>query len=92
MADVERFPGSKAVKSTGAALLVEMPGWGQQWVPQKAIHDDSEVWNCTDGSEGTLVVHAWWWTRREMELRAKDRAQLAKDRVAALTARHGGGR
>jgi len=28
------------------------------WIPRKAIHDDSEVWNSTT-TEGTLVIPTW---------------------------------
>lgn len=88
----ERFPSAKAIRSTGTSLLVSTPKHGEMMVPQKAIHDDSEVWNCTNGSEGTLVVHAWWWELREKERTAADRRKQANERAAALTARSGGRR
>lgn len=78
------------MRSTGKALLVNIPGVGETWVPQSAIHDDSEVWNCTDGSAGTLVVHAWWWDQHQKERTTGDRRKQANDRAAALTARSGG--
>jgi hypothetical protein len=51
------FPNSKAIKATRTDVLVEVDG-KQRWVPQRWIHDDSEIWRA--GDEGVLVVEEWW--------------------------------
>ena len=38
---------------SGLALLVEVDG-ETHWIPQQAIHEDSEVWR--PGDEGELVI------------------------------------
>jgi hypothetical protein len=84
MGDVMRFSGCNAMRSTGKALLVNIPGVGEAWVPQSAIHDDSEVFNATDGASGDLVVAEWWWDARVKEAAAKAReAKAAKKKGGA---------
>lgn len=50
---------------TEKAVLVIFPGAKEVWVPQKAIHDDSEVWK--KGQLGKLVVCAWFARARGWE-------------------------
>lgn len=45
-----------ALRATEKALLCEVDG-KQVWIPQKLIHDDSEVWK--PGDEGELVIPMW---------------------------------
>lgn len=30
------------------------------WVPEKCIHEDSDIWGKSKESSGTLVVRLWW--------------------------------
>lgn len=48
---------AKVTKETPKAILVEI-GSKEIWVPQKAVHDDSEIWK--QGDKGKLVVCAWF--------------------------------
>jgi hypothetical protein len=53
-------------RSTDKAILVtlEDEGTKQRWIPQEAIHDDSEVYE--SGQTGQLViVEGCWWARKE---------------------------
>ena len=45
-------------RDTGKAILVATE-FGDLWVPQSVIHDDSEVWK-GEGAEGELCVEYWW--------------------------------
>lgn len=49
--------GAKAVRETEKALLCQVDGM-EVWIPKSQIDDESEVW--TEGTEGTLVVTAWF--------------------------------
>lgn len=44
---------------TAKALLVRIES-KSYWLPKSAIHDDSEVFDGLDNSEGKLVVQQWW--------------------------------
>jgi hypothetical protein len=46
----------QAIHATEKALLVVFEG-DQYWIPQKMIHDNSEVWR--NGDEGLLVIPQW---------------------------------
>lgn len=49
---------TKAIRDSGRALLVEIPGHSDPiWIPQGQIDEDSEVWR--DGDEGDLVITEW---------------------------------
>ena len=60
----------ECIHDTGSACLIIIPELiGQEkkaefkdtakfWIPQRAIHEDSEVYE--DGHKGTLVVHDWF--------------------------------
>ena len=54
------IPNVRAIRATSKALLVEIDiplGDGRYWIPQSAIHSDSEVWQ--PGQEGALVIPLW---------------------------------
>ena len=55
-----RVDGAKATRATEKALLVRIRN-REHWVPQSAIHADSEVWRY--GDEGVLIVAHWWASR-----------------------------
>lgn len=67
---VTEFDGCECIHDTGIACLVIIPelvgkeqrlgfkDTGKFWVPQAAIHDDSDVYK--EGTEGTLIVHDWF--------------------------------
>jgi len=59
MPDPAKFPNSKVIRDTGKALLVEIEG-EEHWIPHSQIHDDSEVFDAEDNSEGMLVVQFWF--------------------------------
>jgi len=45
------------IRQTAKAILVVIEDV-ERWIPQSAIHDDSEVWQ--DGDKGELVVAGWF--------------------------------
>ena len=47
----------RAIRSTDKALLCDIPGHGEMWIPQTQIHDDSEVYR--EGDVGKLVITRW---------------------------------
>ena len=54
-----RVEGAKCLRATAKAILVTAPELkGEVWIPQSAVHDDSEVWK--PGQEGRLVVLEWF--------------------------------
>jgi hypothetical protein len=53
-------------RATDKAVLVIFPGCKEVWIPQAAIHDDSEVWQ--HGQIGKLVVCAWFARARGWEI------------------------
>lgn len=48
-----------AKRVTDMALLVEIDG-EEVWIPKSVIHDDSEVFDDSENSTGTLIVKKWW--------------------------------
>lgn len=52
------FTGCRGIKETALAVLVDIPGIGEKWIPKSQIDDDSEVWE--EGNEGTLVITEWF--------------------------------
>jgi len=48
-----------AKRATEKALLCEIDG-EDIWVPKSVIHDDSEVYDDEDNSQGLLAVKKWW--------------------------------
>lgn len=44
---------------TEKAVNVDTKEYGSFWLPQSAIHDDSEVWDAKNNS-GELVVKSWF--------------------------------
>ena len=57
MAETVQIQNVKAVRETEAALLVEVEGEEEIWIPKSQIHDDSEVYKMD--TEGTLVIPLW---------------------------------
>ena len=54
------------VFETDKALRVEAPVFDEpQWIPKSQIHDDSEVYDQGENSEGTLIVKLWFAEKRE---------------------------
>ena len=47
----------KCLHATPKAILVLRKG-KEVWIPQSAIHEDSEVYK--KGDEGKLLVKMWW--------------------------------
>jgi hypothetical protein len=45
-------------RETAKAILVLFPGGREAWIPQSAVHDDSEAWK--QGDKGKLVICAWF--------------------------------
>ena len=57
---------ARCICATAKAILVTLADEGtkQRWIPQDAIHDDSEVYD--SGQSGKLVVKdGHWWCRQE---------------------------
>lgn len=48
---------------TEKAVLFDTAEHGALWIPQSAIHDDSETWNLENPS-GKLVVEEWFAEKR----------------------------
>lgn len=60
---------AKCISKTDKAILVRIPhgaGTRQIWVPQKAVHDDSEVYGVDHF--GKLVVLPWFAEQIGVEL------------------------
>lgn len=54
---------ARALRETDRALRVELVSGELLWVPKSVIHDDSEVWQSSDkseGVEGDFIVKRWW--------------------------------
>jgi hypothetical protein len=49
----------KPIRETAKALLVELDGEDEVWIPKSVIHEDSEVYSMNSG-EGSLIVEEWW--------------------------------
>lgn len=49
---------AECLKSTSKALLVNVDG-EEMWIPKSQIHDDSEVFDDDEHSQGTLVISEW---------------------------------
>lgn len=50
-------------RETPKALLCEIDG-DTYWIPKSQIHDDSEVYDAGENSEGTLVITEWIATQK----------------------------
>jgi hypothetical protein len=50
----------KILRKTDRAILVQFEGVGgrELWIPQSAVHADSEVWKNV-GDTGELIVEQW---------------------------------
>jgi|APSaa5957512622_1039677.scaffolds.fasta_scaffold95582_2 hypothetical protein len=52
------------VKETAKAILVEADAFFDEpeWVPKKAVHEDSEVWEDSEdgGGPGVLIIKRWF--------------------------------
>ena len=54
-----RIENAICTRATAKAILVEAPELTVPvWIPQSAVHDDSEVWKA--GQTGRLVVVDWF--------------------------------
>jgi len=52
---------AKVKRETNKALLCFVDDLAREiWIPKSQIHDDSEVFDGNDNSEGELVVKAWF--------------------------------
>lgn len=51
------------IKATDRALLCVING-EEMWIPQSQVAAESEVFNDTDNSEGTLVISEWIATKK----------------------------
>ena len=52
---------ARVVRDTDKALLVYVEGMKKEiWIPKSVVHDDSEVYNTTDSSEGEFFVKTWF--------------------------------
>lgn len=47
----------RGIRKSEKALLCDIPGEGEMWIPQTQIHDDSEVYQ--EGDVGKLVITKW---------------------------------
>ena len=47
-------------RDSGKALLCDIDGVGEEWVPYSVIHDDSEIYEGAESGSGILVVSEWW--------------------------------
>lgn len=58
---VEGFSAGLAtpLKETTLAVLFRITDVGDEWIPKKCIHEDSEVWK-EGQEEGELVVTLWF--------------------------------
>lgn len=57
------FGSVTATRMTDRALLCTIGG-AEHWIPLSQIHDDSEVFDASANSEGTLVVTEWIATQK----------------------------
>jgi hypothetical protein len=73
-ADTYRFPKCKRLHFTPNAVRVLIPEIGDVWVPNSAVHADSEVYASRkpgDGEEGTLITYEWYVAKQAWASRAK---------------------
>lgn len=47
-------------RATEKALLVELEDGSEVWIPRSVVHDDSEVYDDGEASEGEVVVKRWF--------------------------------
>ena len=52
------FQNVRVIRETGAALLCVIEE-EEIWIPKSQIHDDSEVFDSDENSDGRLVVSEW---------------------------------
>lgn len=50
----------EAKQDSGKALLVSLETGEEKWIPKSVIHDDSEVYDADENSEGEVVIQTWW--------------------------------
>lgn len=50
----------EAKQDSGKALLISLETGEEKWIPKSVIHDDSEVYDADENSEGEVVVQTWW--------------------------------
>lgn len=50
----------KVVGASELALKIELESGDTVWIPKSVIHDNSEVYNDEDNSNGEVVVKSWF--------------------------------
>jgi hypothetical protein len=57
---MEEYENCECIGETAKAIKVVIPGSEKlsYWIPKSIVHDNSEVYK--DGTEGTLIVAAWF--------------------------------
>jgi len=60
-----KFLNCRVVGATEKALRIEIEG-EEHWIPQSVIHQDSEVFDDEDNSEGMLVLMDWFAERENL--------------------------
>lgn len=48
----------KVIHATSKAILIDSDELSEEWIPNAAVHNDSEVYQ--KGDEGTLTIHGWF--------------------------------
>lgn len=48
----------EVIHETKKAVLISCDELGVEWIPNAAVHDDSEVF--CKGHEGALIIHGWF--------------------------------
>lgn len=54
---------ARVITTSEKALNVMTKEHGTFWIPKKAVHDDSEVWDAKNNN-GELVVKSWFAERK----------------------------
>lgn len=48
----------RCIRQTDRAILVQLESGEELWIPQRCVHEDSEVYAADH--EGDVVVESWW--------------------------------
>lgn len=59
LGDAHRIRAAKIVDGDSESALYDVEG-EEMWIPEKCIHEDSEISCCSDDADGTMVVRLWW--------------------------------
>ncbi len=60
MSDGVSLGKAQVISATDRAFKVLTKDHGHLWIPKSVIHDDSEVFDNGDNSQGDLVVMEWF--------------------------------